>query len=84
MNSFLIYLTFCLKLEWLQILVIQHLEIELFVDKILLLCNRATLDLHAREITHFLSQRQQVFCIVGFIKGKKLLILKLKTKSNWH
>ena len=57
-NNFLTYLPLCLELEWVQILVIQYLETELFVDKILLLCNRAIkFDLHVREIAHFLSQK---------------------------
>lgn len=55
-NNFLTYLPFCLELEWVQILVIQYLEIELFVDNILLLCNRAIFDLQVREIAHFLTQ----------------------------
>ena len=56
-NNFLICLPFCLELEWVQILMIQYLETELFVVKILLLCNRAIFDLQVREIEHFLSQK---------------------------
>lgn len=49
----------------------DDIEIELFGDKILLLCSRAVFDLHTTALTCFLANRKQVFCTAGFIKGKK-------------
>lgn len=59
-------LTFYLKLEWLQNLAMQYLEIELFGGKIHLVCTKVIFDLRAHaEITRFLSQKTNVLVLLG-------------------
>lgn len=59
-------LTFYLKLEWLQNLAMQYLEIELFGGKIRLVCTKVIFDLRAHvEITRFLSQKTNVLVLLG-------------------
>lgn len=69
------FLIFCLDIELLPSLVTQYLEIEL-----LLLCKLGNLGSIHRKKDIFLARIQRAIDVVGFIKGK-ILILKLMTKS---